>query len=363
MSSQENPSKLEKFLKNSGFRFEEPPPYVASLLQLPSFFRYFDKRYGKPDLENPKKKNGQYALRLILRYLAEHRASTCEEIAQFEYDKDVSTKRKLKSITDDIRKFVNQNLIPWQLVLFDKPKKKYNKQVKTYSLSPIGILYCLYLFGNFRTPDDSEITFFVDDELESDILKNISKEYSFMLPKVFGRFELFEKIFGKDFLSVVIHPLTEIYDTQIAEIPASQFLLKNYVLSTFDFINARRFNVPDQLIVEQISLIFYINLEEGIEHYLLSKESHKDFEKTMNMTSEEANKFDKEKTKNLTERHRQRLKDIKILWIKIMDGDKELQKWYSDFLSQVVAVKKNEHYVVSEYRKEAFMIPSFSNSR
>ena len=240
MSSQEIPKELKESLMKSGFRFEEPAPYVASLLQLPSFFRYFDRRYGKPELENPKKKTGEYALRLILKYLAEHKCSTCEEIAQFEFDKSSNQKRKLKSITDDIRKFVNHTLLPSQLVLLDSPKKKKNKQVKTYCLSPIGILYCLYLFGNFRPPDEQWGTSYDMAELESDVLKNISKEYSSILPKVFGKFELFEKIFGKDFLFLVIEPLIAIYDMAIAEIPASQFLLKNYVLSTFGFVNPKQ---------------------------------------------------------------------------------------------------------------------------
>ncbi len=356
MSSQENPKELEQFLKKSGISFEEPPPYVASLLQLPSFFRYFDKRYGAPDLENPKKKNGQYALRLILRYLAEHRCSTCEEIAQYEYDKDISTKRKLKSITDDIRKFLNHNLIPSQLVLFDLPKKKYNKKVKTYSLSPIGILYCLYLFGNFRIPDESELTVYVPEELESDILKNISKEYSIMLPKIFGRFELFEEIFGSNFLSVVVDSFIAIYNTEIEDIPASQFLLKNYVLSTFDFIGGNRFQGPQQFIAEQISLIFYIHLEESIKLYLWSKENELDSEKTRNMIPEEANQYYKEKKKKVKsgDRYRKELKDAKQLWTNLMDEDKKIKKWYNEFIKEVVWVKKREQYVVSEYKKTCF---------
>lgn len=358
MSIQEIPKELKENLMKS--RFEEPAPYVGSLLQLPSFFRYFDRKYGKPDLENPKKKNGQYALRLILKYLAEHRGSTCEEIAQFEFDKDISTKRKLKSITDDIRKFVNQNLIPSQLVLHDTPKKKYNKQVMTFSLSPVGILYCLYLFGKFSPPDESWGTIYVQGELESDILKNISKEYAFMLPKVFGRFELFKKIFGNDFLSVVINPLIAIYNTGIENIPDSQFLLKNYVLSTFDFTHGNRFKGPHQLILEQISLIFYINLEESIQHYLWSKEGDKDFEKTKDMTSEESNQHYKEKKKNSGDKYRQELKDTKILWNKIMDEDKELKKWYKEFLNEIVEVKKQEQLQVSHYRKEAFKVPNFT---
>lgn len=361
MSSQEIPKELKESLLKSGFTFQEPPPYVASLLQLPSFFRYFDRKYGKPDLENPKKKTGEYALRLILKYLAEHKASTCEEIAQLEHDKDLSTKRKLKSITDDIRKFVNQNLIPSQLVLHDTPKKKGNKQVKTFSLSPVGILYCLYLFGKFSPPDESWGTMYVQDEMESDALKNISKEYAFMIPKVFGRFELFEKIFGKDYLSLVIDPLFAIFNTEIEDIPDSPFLLKNYVLSTFDYFNAKRFRNPHQLIIEQLSLIFYINLEDSIENFLYSQDFHKDIEKTRDMDPGERTLFHEEKNKNSGDRHREKLKETKVLWNKIMDSDKELKKWYSEFLREVVAVKKNEQYVLSLHRKEAFKIPEFKN--
>ena len=260
-------------------------------------------------------------------------------------------------------KFVNLNLIPSQLVLHDAPKKKYNKQVKTYSLSPVGILYCLYLFGKFSPPDESWGTMYVQDEMESEILKNISKEYAFMLPKVFGRFELFKKIFGEGYLSLVIDPLIAIFDTEIGDIPDSPFLLKNYVLSTFDFINGKKFRNPHQLIIEQLSLIFYINLEEGIDHYLWSKESRKDFEKTIHMSSEETNKFHEEKNKTSTDRYRQRLKDTKILWNKIMNEDTELKMWYGDFLKEVVAVKKNEQYIVSQYRKDVFVVPHFPKSR
>jgi len=54
-------------------------------------------------------------------------------------------------------------------------------------------------------------------------------------------------------------------------------------------------------------------------------------------------------------------KDAKILWNKIMDEDKELKKWYKDFLNEVVAIKKNEQFEVSQYRKEVFVVPEFKN--
>jgi len=291
---------------------------------------------------------------IILKYLAEHKCSTCEEIAQFEYDNNTSSKRRLKSITDDIRKFVNHNLIPSQLVLLDQPKKKYNKQVKTYCLSPVGILYCLYLFGHFRIPDESDFTFFDMSELESDFLRNISKEYSSMLPKVFGRFENFEKIFGEQFLSVVTDSILAIYNIEFEGIPAEEFILPNYVLSTFDFISGGKFRGPQQLIAEQMSLIFYIHLEDSIKRYLWSKEGDLDFEKTRNMSPEEANQYYKEKNKTSTDRYREELKDAKELWTKLMNEDKKIKKWYVDFLKDVAIVKKSEAYAISEYKNTCF---------
>ncbi len=44
-----------------------------------------------------------------------------------------------------------------------------------------------------------------------------------------------------------------------------------------------------------------------------------------------------------------------------MDEDKELKKWYSDFIKQAVAIKKREQYIVSEYKKEVFVPKNFKN--
>src|SRR3972149_10276880 len=93
----------------------EIPIIAYRIAELPSVFKYLDKRYGTPDVSEPKKKNGEYALRFILKYLSYHKQSTCEEIAEKEYedrlDKNPRSKVKLKSITDDIRSFIKNNLI------------------------------------------------------------------------------------------------------------------------------------------------------------------------------------------------------------------------------------------------------------
>ena len=79
------------------------------------------------------------------------------------------------------------------------------------------------------------------------------------------------------------------------------------------------------------------------------------------MSVDETNQHYKEKNKMSGDRYRKELKEVKIFWNKIMDKDKELKKWYRDFLDEVVAVKKNEQFEVSQYRKEVFVVPEFKN--
>ena len=65
------------------------PIYAKSLVELPWVLKQLDLRYGTADTKEPKKKNGEYAIRLILKYLSKHKQSTCEEIAEDESNKIV----------------------------------------------------------------------------------------------------------------------------------------------------------------------------------------------------------------------------------------------------------------------------------
>ena len=335
----------------------EMPVFASSLIELPMVLDYLDDRYGLPDISVPKKKNGEYALRLVLKYLSLHKRSTCEEIAQYEFDRNISSKRKLKSITDDIRKFVKHNLIHSQLVLHDEPKRKYNKQVKTYSLSPIGILYSMYLFANFR-PDDSGLVYELSS-IDRNFIKNLAIEYSDTLPKVFGRFKLFKKIFGKEFESIIINPFITIYETEIEGIPSEEFLLTNYVLTTYEVMHGGKMETQE-LIAEQISLIFYAHLEESIENELHFKDN--DFEKISKMNPDELAEYNNERNKNATNRHREILAKAREMWIQIMNEDKELKKWYTDFLKEVKYEKRREQYIVAQYLKDGFHQWNFPKS-
>ena len=59
----------------------DPPVSANRLVELPLVFKNLDKRYGAPYIKKPKKKNGEYDLRLVVKYLSYHKPSTCEDIA------------------------------------------------------------------------------------------------------------------------------------------------------------------------------------------------------------------------------------------------------------------------------------------
>src|SRR2546428_8471113 len=95
---------------------------------------YLDKRYGGPKKTSPNRSNGEYAMRQILQFMSTHRRISCEDIAQEELDKNPSHRRKLKSVTDDIRKFIQNNLLPAKIALDDGFVRRSNKRIQTYSL-------------------------------------------------------------------------------------------------------------------------------------------------------------------------------------------------------------------------------------
>ena len=211
--------------------------YLASLEQMRGMFKQLDRRYGPPNTLNPKKRNGEYRIRYILKYLSENKQSTCEEIAKEEYEKNIHIPGGIKSIADNLRKFIKHNLIWPQLVIEDGTKKVSNKHVQVYSLTPIGIMYSIYLFSNleldeggasysfggatkadldeiFEKTRDSSV---YSSQLEIDLtfVRNLAKEYSQTLPKIFGRLELLEKIIGDKFELLFIFILSHLLNTII----------------------------------------------------------------------------------------------------------------------------------------------------
>ena len=338
-----------------------------SLADVDDIFKYLDRGYGGPDKKSLKKSNGEYMMRLIVENLSYHKQSTCEEIAKFEFDRDISKQRKLKSITDDVRKFVENNLRKLSLVKMDGFKKGQRRYAKTYSLTPLGILYSIHLFGRLRWRKDHKINY--------RHIRNLAKEYSETLPKIFGKFKLFEKILGKEFEDILIVPFSRmIHPDKPSEISVP-FFLREYVFSVLlqkvdqgPTISPKKifgitFNEDDyeiyyrfKFFAEQISLVFYSYLLGSIQLTLRNKdEKMKELIKLENESFRKKGFDEGLKTAKKTEKRRQQLWDnAKKMWLKLMDEDKELKKWYDEFVEGVCNSKRREHLEIKQYRSATF---------
>lgn len=221
--------------------------YNTWLSQYPLLVRDLDRVYGGP---NNKKKSfirGRKILFSILSYLAVHKKSICEDIAKYKYNKNTSGKQKIKSITDDIRKFIQDNLISTRIVKKDGFKKIYNKQVQAYSLTPFGILYSIHLNGKNT--------------------KNIAKEYKEIIPKVFGNFDFFRKQFGDNFIEII--GIKKLADTG----KSNSYMPTVGILAAFvDEMNGAYYSDPIFLggrWINQISFVVYCNI---LDHILWKSE-------------------------------------------------------------------------------------------
>jgi len=340
------------------------PPSLADVNQI---FNYLDQRYGNPDKKSLRKNKGENMMRLIIEFLSYHKQSTCEDIAEDEYKKKMSTKRKLKSITDDVRKFVKNNLIQLRLVKMDDFKKMRRRYAEAYSLTPLGILYSIHLFGKLRWLKDEKINY--------THIRNLAKEYSETLPKIFGNFKLFEKILGKDFEDILIVPFSRMINPDKPPEISVPFLLREYVFSVLlqkvdqgPTISPKQifgitFNEDDyevhyrfKFLSEQISLVFYSYLLGSIQLTLRNKdEKIKDLIKLENETFGKKG-FDEhlDMLKKSEKRRKQLFAKAKKMWLKLMDEDKELKKWYDEFVKEVCESKRNEHLEIKQYRSATF---------
>ena len=316
----------------------EMPVFASSLDGLPWVLKNLDRRYGTHGIEDARKKKGEYSLRFILKHIALRRESTCEEIAQEEFNKNLQSQRKIKSITDEVRKFVKNVLIKSQLVYEGEPKKIYNKQVKTYCLSPIGILYVIHLFGKVIENKNRRYDW---EKIDVEFIKILGKEYSQTLPKIFGKFKLFEKVLGKDFDYVLIGSLIPTFGPGISDFYDSRELLSNYVLRYFWSTNPMKIKTVHGFIAEQISLIFYIHLKESIENCFYEKDYRSDQILLLKLSSD--NKF---------EEYDKKRKMAKQKWLQIMNEDKDIKKWYKNFLVEAAKSKNEEYDAIATYKKE-----------
>jgi hypothetical protein len=185
-----------------------------------------DSSYGGPHYSDGTQPKGRKMLFHIFTYLSIHRRSTCEEIALDEIKNNPKSKRKTKSVTDDIRKFILNNLLPRKLVKEEGIKTKHSKKIQSYSLDYNGVLYAIHLLSK-NTPHAEFHNLIIYDER---IIRNLAVEYDEYLPFVFDRLGVFGSILGKEWLHYLkIH---EIADKGLNAISGP-----NFNPSSYDFLN------------------------------------------------------------------------------------------------------------------------------
>lgn len=285
--------------------------YNTWLSYYPLLVKDLDTAYGGPDYNNKKQIKGRKALYSVLEHLALYKTSTCDEIAKAELGKHARTKVKIKSVTDDIRKFINNNLIPRRIISEDGFKKVYNKRVQAYRLTPFGILYSIHLF--LREDDNT-------------IIINLAREYQSTLPKVFRNFAFFEKIFGDEFISILgldkIAKSGEI-DDGVDEVS----ILTEFVHSSSGgwlgspFLWIGRWT-------DQISLMIFTSIMSHLYWKAI---------------------FEHEKTGRDTDEIVRTL--ISNFWLKMGEEDPEIKKWYFEFVNEAITAYKKWSDTIAKAKK------------
>ena len=294
------------------------PLYPPMLIQdYPMVREHFDQKYGGPENVNPKKSRGEYMLRHILRYISTHRKSNCKEIAQDELAKNLTYQRKLKSVEDDVRKFIENNLLAWNLVREDGTEKIYNKEVQLYSLSTFGILYCIHLFT-----EGDEVNY------KLTTIRNLAKTYPDVLPKIFGRFDIFKKILGNNFeYALGLKHIATVYPFGEVMLPSIENILIEFSLEAYQELKKRKFDLA-----EQLSYIVYTHMFDELE--LFERNNDKEF--MLKTKGPKQITDEKKRILYMEKRMKKHVLDGRRKWIKLINHDPDIKKWYKIFVNGAI---------------------------
>lgn len=284
--------------------------YETRLGEYPYLLRDLTRTYGGPPLKKFLEKRGRRMLIDILKHLTNQKQCTCEVIAQEKFNKIRKEKRKLKSLTDDVRKFIQKNLIPRRVVVVDGTKKVYNKDVTVYSLTPFGILYSIHFLSRNKKDDR--------------IIRKLSVSHKDTLPKVFGMFPNFKKKLGYKFIVITgLRQIAEIGDGRLYNFSTTPpEALLDLVRDYNRGWSGAKSSYSDRW-ETQISLMVYCN----ILYYFYNKA----FREHMN---------------NWNFNHIPFEVIFNNLWNDLIDSDPEIRKWFSQFFKQAIqAYKKRSNDV------------------
>lgn len=256
---------------------------TPSLLSYKYFIRpTVHKLYGDSAPENKHQKNVQE----IIRMLAKNGPMTTWEMAKLTHGVDMvqlRTKEKeyrrlLKGRVD--RGQTSQGIIDLNLVVVDGVSTKRNPG-NYYRLSLFGILYCL------------DVLRFNHDEIDL-----LAKNYREILPFVFGKWEFLKSILGNDAYMINMLGKGMLFDN-----PNLITILNPAFFELITYFNIKSNTVSTSLnekkLAELISLWFYISLL-----YFPPLTSKK------------------------------KIRDQNIFLKKVLDNDKFLNDWFTDFLTE-----------------------------
>lgn len=266
-----------------------------------------DGRFGGPKPERTSIR-GRKEIVQILDYLCRHQInqSSAREIAEYEIKK-TALRTPLRSRANYLRRIVHQYLIPKRIVEIDGKKIAYNRLAELYRLTPFGILYSIHLLPKTH-----------------EIVNNLSKNYKKEFPLIFGKFDLFEKKLGKNFIEIIglmwIAKAGDIL-SGLATVDPPDILL--------DFIRDDNAGWNGQGLFreswhDQISCIIYTNI---LRHY---------YSKSLNL--------------EYTTWHRTTPRDklLKQFWTEFLEEEPEIQKWYFELLKKAKTGYENRNEKIKE---------------
>ena len=252
--------------------------------------------YGASYQKSPKNKHAENVIRLLA-FLAKNRTCTTWEIAKDEITSDI---QKLRTREKEYRRLIigrndkkrhNSGLLELGLVVQDGISHSRAPAAK-YRLSLHGILVCIDVL-----------------DLTNDDIDMIATNYSKILPKVFGRWELLKSNLGEVVYKFRILSRGIISDNMIVmeESESTLFEIMSFVHTKY---KAKLENIEEEELAEQISFWFYTNLLY----------------------------------------HTTRKKNKTTMLAKILDKDKKLKKWYNEFLAEVKDFHKVQYYSIKQFK-------------
>jgi hypothetical protein len=304
-----------------------------SLVFYPEIKEYFDLRYPGLIVKKSRITAGEHKLELILKHLSTSRDSTCEDIAKKEHENNKFISSLLKTTTDNIREFIDENLIPQKLIKETGKKKIRNHYVVTYSLTLFGILYAIHLFSKKENP--------------SEIICNLEKNYSSELPKIFGMFKKFEKVIGNEFEKFLgFDKIGE--KIQPTEDQTPHEILDEFIPQMHNYYDVG-INEND-LIPDQISFFIYNHLKENLVEYYneIRNTDYKKYCKNEKIPKIKKPKGRIRKTGEIIElpdmfRNTWNMNNAEKKWIEIINSDPKIKKWYSALVQKAITLNKEKN--------------------